>query len=347
MSKITMQDIADALHVSRITIWKAYNDKPGVSADLKNQIFEKAHELGYLKKPAGQETDSASLTTESTSPCTISVVVARPESSVFWMNIIHQIAKELDKLKINLMYTYLPSKINSEYCLPEILSGNTLGGIIVLNVYDFPLIQLLNELPLPKVFLDLTPAFDTSSLSGDLVLLEGKSKIQKITSSLLDMGIKDIGFIGDTEYAITNKERYEGFCTALTEREMKPNKAYCLTGKIGIYTYEEEIVEFLKNCNPLPKAFVCVSDFVASFVLKYISEHQQQVPDDIVITGFDGSSEYPGIIGRITTVQVHTKALGSRLVSQLLFRINNPESPIAITCLDTTIMPGDTAKAFD
>ncbi len=338
-----MQDIADTLHVSRITIWKAYNDKPGVSADLKKQIFEKATEMGYYKKPVGQESGLNSLPSESdlSSPCTISVVVARPESSTFWMNIIHQIAKELDKLKINLMYTYLPSKISSDYSLPEILSGNTLQGIIVLNVYDCTLINLLNQLSLPKIFLDLAPQINTNTLTGDLILLEGKSKIKEITKSLIEAGLEDIGFIGDTEYAITNKERYEGYCAAFLEQDLKINKAYCLTGKIGIYTYEEEIVQFLEACNPVAKAYVCVSDFVASFVLKYLNEHRNLVPHDVIITGFDGSSEYPGITGRITTVEVHTKAIGSRLVSQLLFRISNPTSPIAITYLDTHIVPGD------
>ena len=47
MSKITMQDVADALGVSRVSVWKVFNDQPGVSDSLKNSIIEMATKLGY------------------------------------------------------------------------------------------------------------------------------------------------------------------------------------------------------------------------------------------------------------------------------------------------------------
>ena len=44
MSKPTMQDIADALSVSRITVWKALSNRPGVSDSMRAQIHQKATE---------------------------------------------------------------------------------------------------------------------------------------------------------------------------------------------------------------------------------------------------------------------------------------------------------------
>ena len=38
MSKVTMQDIADAVSLSRITVWKALSNRPGVSEELRRQI---------------------------------------------------------------------------------------------------------------------------------------------------------------------------------------------------------------------------------------------------------------------------------------------------------------------
>ena len=46
MSKPTMQDIADALSVSRITVWKALSNRPGVSDSMRAPIHPKATELG-------------------------------------------------------------------------------------------------------------------------------------------------------------------------------------------------------------------------------------------------------------------------------------------------------------
>jgi LacI family transcriptional regulator len=58
MKKTTMQDVADALNISRVTVWKVLNNQPGVSDILCNQILSKARELGYFKQ--GQQTASAS-----------------------------------------------------------------------------------------------------------------------------------------------------------------------------------------------------------------------------------------------------------------------------------------------
>ena len=38
MLKSTMQDLADAVGVSRITVWKALNDREGVSPRTKKRI---------------------------------------------------------------------------------------------------------------------------------------------------------------------------------------------------------------------------------------------------------------------------------------------------------------------
>lgn len=51
MSKPTMQDIADALSVSRITVWKALSNRPGVSDSMRAQIHQKATEMGYSTLP--------------------------------------------------------------------------------------------------------------------------------------------------------------------------------------------------------------------------------------------------------------------------------------------------------
>ena len=51
MEKVTMNDIAEALNISRVTVSRAFNNQSGVSEILKEQIFTKANEMGYAKFP--------------------------------------------------------------------------------------------------------------------------------------------------------------------------------------------------------------------------------------------------------------------------------------------------------
>lgn len=124
-------------------------------------------------------------------------------------------AQELSLSNINLMYTYVPTSCTSEYELPDVLKDDTVQGIIVLNVYDKHLLTLINELEIPKVFLDTVPEIELKTLTGDLLLIEGKYTEQQIVDHLFEKGCKRISFIGDINYAQTNTDRYLGFLESL------------------------------------------------------------------------------------------------------------------------------------
>lgn len=340
MEKVTMQDIADILNVSRVTVWKVLNNQQGVSKTLQDQILLTAKEIGYSKPGSDYESFDEINTNVNPSQMTISLIISRPESSVFWANIIHAVAKEFDKCDINFMYTYLPPSYYKGYALPNSLVKGNVDGMLIMNVYDYELLSMLNKLNIPKVFLDLVTSFPVDNTTGDVFLIEGKSSISQITESIIKKGRTEIGFIGDTQYALTNKERFDGFKAAMEKNNLFINQDLCLTESIGIYTYYEEISSFLNNLEKMPEAFVCVSDYVANFLMQYFYEYGYSVPEDIAITGFDGSTEYAMVSGTLTTVQVQTADLGKRLAKQLLYRIRNKDASLEITYIRSKIIWG-------
>ena len=109
-----MQDIADMLGVSRVTVWKVLNNRSGVSKKLRDKILLAAIETGYIKNGERfNQLDEENNTAETKK--TVSVVISRTNPSTFWFNIIHALAKELDKCGINLMYNYIPSNYYQGY----------------------------------------------------------------------------------------------------------------------------------------------------------------------------------------------------------------------------------------
>ena len=230
VARITMQELADSLGTSRITVWKALTNRPGVSDTLRAEIQHKAQELGYY---------AAERTAHAQPQRTFSVVVARPESSAFWMQIIHYAAKELALHGINLMYTYMPALYRPGYELPASLEGGAVGGFIVLNIYDQELLRLLSKSPLPKVFLDTIPAMPERALGGDLLIIEGRTRVCDITARLLDRGYRRLGFVGDVNYAQTNMDRYRGFLDAHAAHGVTPDPALSMTGSLGLRSHYE------------------------------------------------------------------------------------------------------------
>jgi LacI family transcriptional regulator len=330
MGKVTMQDLADAVGVSRITVWKALNKRPGVSEEMRLKIQRKAVEIGYLP--------SVPAPIKAAAERTFSIVVSRPESSSFWMQIIHHIAKELAIHGINLMYTYMPTAYREGYALPSSLDAGSVDGFIVLNVYDENLLRLLTAQPLPKVFLDTVPNIPPRDLNGDLVLLEGRARICEITGKLLSSGRKRLGFIGDVNYAQTNMDRYQGFLDAHRAQRVSVDPALCMTGPISLRSHYEEISGFLSGITAWPDGFVCASDFIAHFVSQYLAESGRKCPAGFALTGFDNNPEYANVAGQITTVNVETAALGKGLARKLMFHADYPDAPCEVTYVATNIL---------
>lgn len=329
MPKVTMQDLADAVGVSRITVWKVLTGRPGVSESVRDAVHRKALEIGYLAE------HSAAVPARER---TFSVVVSRPESSIFWMQIIHHIAKELALHGINMMYTYMPTHYKEGYTLPASLSPENVDGFLVLNVSDERLLRLLAEQPVPKIFLDSVPTLPPAALQGDLVLLEGRARVREITARLLRTGRTRLGFVGDVNYAQTNFDRYQGFLDAHEAAGVVPDKRLSLTGALGLHSHYEQISRFLDGLAELPDGFVCASDFIANFICRYLQESGRRLPPNFLLTGFDNSTEYPLVAEKITTVNVETSTLGKRLARMLIFRADYPTSPYEVAYISTTII---------
>lgn len=322
MSKVTMQDIADALGVSRVSVWKVFNKHPGVSDSLKNSIMEMAAKLGYngvAQIDSGIEFGSKYKN--------ISLVVSRPDSSVFWTDIIHSIAKELALHNVNLIYTYIPGTYNENFQLPDILTEGDISGIIVLNLYDKHIIKRISRLETPKVFLDTVPSITGKILDCDLVLIEGRNSIAEIVDDTIKRGCTRLGFIGDVNYARTNLERYHGYTDGLALHNIPLESSICFTDTINISCYQNRIFSFLDSIKEMPDAFICVSDYVAQFAAMYMSKYPERFPKPIILTGFDGSKEYVNVADKITTASVRTRQLGRRLALQILYRMDYPTAP--------------------
>jgi len=331
MDKPKMQDIANALSTSRISVWKALNDKPGVSKELREKVLENARQIGYLK-----EIDTYPEKVRSVSR-TIAAVVSRPESSTFWMQIIHQIAKELSQNNVNLMYTYMPVHYTQGDTLPEQLGDGSVSGIIVLNIYSEQQLRMLADLAIPKVFLDSIPALPPDEMGGDIVIIEGRTVVGEITGSLLDNGSMILGFVGDINYAQTNMDRYMGFKDAHIKRGVKIDEAYSLTGKLHLDTHYQQISEFMSTLKSMPDGFVCASDYIAHFIKRYFTENNID-HSKIHLTGFDNSTEYSNVANKITTVDVKTTSMGERLANKIMFRANYPDLPHEVSYVLTKVI---------
>lgn len=336
MRKGMVQEIAESLGISRVTVWKVLNRKPGVSEEMRHKVATRTAELqsaeAYIQNIHGQglphDEAKVSELASSLTPTTVALVVDRPESSIFWMRIINRISLELGRCGQSLLYVYLEKEDFQHRRLPAVLTGSAgqCMGMIVMNVYDGHMLELLSSMELPKVFLDCSAGYNLRRLEGDLLLLDGRVSTATITDEMIRLGHTRVAFIGDINYAQSNYTRWLGYQDALAKYGIPLDTALCLTGVLGEDTHPQQIDDFLSGLNPIPNGIVCANDFIGYMVIRWLLDHGYSVPEQVAVSGYDDNPENREHAISLTTVHVQNGTLGKRLVQQLMFRIENPKA---------------------
>lgn len=336
MKKITLQEIADACGVSRVTVWKAFNRKEGVNEALRGKILEKALAMGYPISQELMEQWNGCLPADSGKPFHVALVVSRPETSMFWGKIITSISEFFKKKNCTLSFICLPAMPEEEFVLPEPLCDGTVQGMIVMNIYEPKLFWQLNALPMPKVFLDAMTGIDFTDIDGDLILIEGRSTVEEIVESVILQGKQKIGFVGDIRYAQTNYERYLGYCSAMQNHGLRIPEEYCLTESFGLNSAQLLINRFLEELEELPEMLVCASDYIAHLVLQQLTLMGYETPRDILLSGFDDNLEF-GHTSTLTSVHVQNTNMGVRLGQQLYYHLQYPDADNEFTYIRSEV----------
>lgn len=84
--------------------------------------------------------------------------------------------------------------------------------------------------------------------------------------------------------------------------------------------------EFLDSKRELPEAFIAFNDTMAITVIDELQQHGYNVPDDVVVTGFDGIVLAENFIPRITTAKQQFDKGGSTAVELIINSIKGDET---------------------
>lgn len=336
MKKITIQDVAKELNLSRNTVAKALTNSDTVAYETRYVVIKKAYEMGYSKlSPVVINEFKIKDRLESTKTV---VVFARRELSTFWNRIIMGISDELNKNNCKLQFNFISEEDEANHILPLDMQSE-MNGIIILSVFSKSFLELILKKDVPVVFLDGPSNVHEISGLGDILLFEGKNSTRIITEHLLSQGMKNIGFVGDISYCRTIADRYEGYVTALKNYGLEPNEEFVITRHVEHKYYrQEEITAALSELKAMPEAFVCANDDIAKDVMLWLKKKGIKVPQEVALTGFDDKEEVELLSPSLTTVHIGNQRMGRRLVQILMWRIENMDLPKEIVTINTEVV---------
>lgn len=333
-ARVTIQDIADSLGLSRNTVSKAINNTGVLADSTREKILKRAMEMGYKQfsysaisntayqehsvLPAGCKQDIALFTTMFLS------------NSHFASTMLDKFQMEVAQLGYTLtMHRILADEV-AALQLPKSFIMDRSCGIICFEMFDYAYSNMLCELDIPVLFVD-TPVIGLNGpLKADCLYMDNQAGIYSFIQEMNRRGKKRIGFVGECLHCQSFFERYMAFRNALHLLGLPCPEEYCITGnKEGIKNpssndYRKYLTDSIQQLQQLPDVFICANDFIAIDTLQVLRKLGYSVPQDIYLCGFDDSPESRIMTPSLTTIHIHSQIMGFSAAHLLISRIKEP-----------------------
>ena len=319
--KITMEDIAKKIGMSKNTVSLALRNMPGINDQTRKLIFDTARQLGYEYKKSLPDYQS-----NETSYKNICLIFSKDthKSEGFFSYIQYGVESEAKKNNLNtIIYCYDESK--EEFETPLSVKEGLISGIITLGRISRKTLTSILKFNLPLVIID--HYFD--DLVCNYVLTDNISGAYLATEHLIKLGHKKIGFLGDISASSSFYDRYHGYTKALNQYSIPLNSALSITDKcLSEFKNEgaERVAEEIKKLPELPSAFFCCNDIEAITVINALKSMNLSVPDDVSLVGFDNIESSKNISPELTTMHISKENMGQRAVMSLLSKTNDPNA---------------------
>lgn len=329
--KVTIQDIADALGISRNTASKALNGSGSLPEETRNKVIKKAIELKY-KQFAFMDNDGIL----SKSSGNIALLTQNlPNTSHFGSGLISGLERRISAEGYNLSIHIIRDIERKTQSLPNNFDKANVDGIICIELFDLEYSELITSLGIPTIFIDCSAHVCYPEFHADVLLMENEHSTYQVTRKLIEGGYTTLGFVGDYNHCRSFHERWTGFNRALNEADIQLDRSQCIVDDDRLFSTPGWIDEQLNSMEALPSVFVCANDYIAVSLVKSLKNRNLSIPQDVVICGFDNGPESVIVEPHLTTVHIYSNEMGIKAAEMLLSRIHDPSQPYQVSHIYT------------
>lgn len=333
MKKVTIQDIAAEMGLSRNTVAKALNGGL-VSPQTRHAVVQKAWQMGYAKLDENLVEEVKS-TYRRANTGTILVLFNHMQST-FWTRALAGISSAVNDEGYRMQLHVVDDKDKDGEATGRLIADNV-KGIIFLSVFPAKFVKGIGRKKLPVTFFNSPVNAQEYIRIGDVINVEGFYSMNALTDYVIrQKGCTKFAYIGFAEGSRMIQARYLGFLNACSQNHVQLDDRLqytCPANSVGYsYAMVEEVV---KNMPYIPEAIVCEDDDVAKHVSLALLQRDPHAVKRVVITGFNNTLETDFFKKDILTVEVRIEEMGRRLVKSVIDKVKCPTMDAAFTTIAT------------
>ena len=324
MKRVTLQDIADELGISRNTVSKAINNSDGIAASTRDKILQKAVEMGYkqfsyVNSILGSDAAAFAPASQQYQGEIALLTAAFLTQSHFASTMLDKFQREISQAGFTLNTHRITKENLRTMTLPPTFHKDLVKAVICIEMFDYDYGRMICELDVPVLFVDGPVKKDGCSLPADQLYMDNTTEITRFVNDMLAAGKKRIGFVGNYNHCQSFYERYAAFRMAMLMADVPVDDRY-----VFCTNHVEEIIESIAGLEELPDVFICANDFLAGDLIRNLFTIGKSVPEDVLVLGFDNSPESRIYRPGLSTVHVHTQVMAITAMQLLLSRRHEP-----------------------
>ncbi|MCR5627633.1 MAG: LacI family transcriptional regulator [Lachnospiraceae bacterium] len=310
--RITIDDVAEALNISKTTVSRAISGKGRISNATRAKVMEYIDLHNYRPSSLAQGLAKKR---------TFNIAVVWPkEYSIVDLPFFQRCLIGIDEITSandnDIIVCMM--KNNDIHQLERLITNNKIDGVILTRtLIEDKACEYLNEKGLPFVAIGNT--IDNSIITVDN---DHFKACRELTMILLQKGFESIALIGGDENHVITTIRYEGYSAAFRDfgKKMDTSLTY-----FNISTLEQvsdivkELYEKKTDC------IICMDDSICGNVINACKEQNINIPSDLKIASFYDSAVLENVNPSITSLRFDDRALGRRAAQTLLDMIDKKE----------------------
>jgi len=327
-SRPNIFDLARVTGISRGTISRAFNNKPGINAKTQEKILKAAKEIGYTPHNGarmmklGRTGRWGLLLPHLQNPYYAELVeVLNSHANALGTMILLGLSNHDKDREANLIMQWT--------------AGET-DGLILDQAHYHANPQLFEQLKareIPMVFLHGTP------IPGfDFVRYQLYDSVLRIMNQLDALGHSEIGYVGQSFAFCRKTARFRAYADFHKSKGRKLNEDLIHFGEDGAQGGINAFRAWHSQ-GKLPTAVVCCDDIIACGVVQGARSSGLQIPRDISVTGVDDIAESARL--GLTTIRTDRNATARAIFELLESRRENFDRPAEVREIPSELIMRD------
>ena len=315
---ITIKDVAKRANVAPSTVSRVISDSPKISEKTKRKVRAIMEEMGYHLN-----LNARFLVKQSTQTIGIVMKNSTQQSlhNPFFPEVLSGISTLCQKHNYSITLTTGESEESIFEDVVKMVQGKRVDGLVVLySKKDDKVIPYLLECGFPFVLIG------KPLISPNHVMYVDNDNVQstkEVTEFLINLGHKNIAFIGGDPHFEVLEARLNGFKAALMSNSIEVPEEYFKYFNFDPVVGNVAISELMNLPTP-PTALVITDDLNALIVMMALREMNISVPEEVSVVSFNNT-----IISRLsspplTSVDTQSLQLGYEAAKCLIELLEEP-----------------------